>query len=221
MARGRIPEPHLLASGAQRDGLSGPGCKVWGVLFRSLYTSRLVLAASLALAGVAGRADEEARVAAVSASFAGHDLRVSARLEPLLPGEVARRLVSGLPTTAVWEIGLFVVRPLWPDGKKDERRYEVTATYRPAGGDFSVERRLDGRLLETRIAPTREEAALALSRVPELPSFTMGDHLFGKRLYVRVRCAWEVGLALGVVPTTERTDWARSAPFSWTAGGPR
>lgn len=151
----------------------------------------------------------------VVVTFAGRELRVEARLWPGLPAAVGQRLASGLPTTTSWRIRLLVSRPVWWDGLKDERLYEVTAVYRPMTGDYSVERRLDGRLLETRVVPGRDEAALALARLPAIPSFTMGRHLVGKPLVVKVSCAYAADLALGVVPTTAETDWARSAVFEW------
>ncbi len=49
----------------------------------------------------------------------------------------------------------------------------------------------------------------------------MGDHLLGKRLVVRLRCRYGSGVALGVVPTSDETDWARSGIFEWTASGAR
>ena len=157
----------------------------------------------------------------VSTWVSGLDLHVETHLSPALPEDVLQRLASGLPTTVAWEMRLFVFRNIWFDSLKDERRYAVTATYRPVTSDYAVERRLDARLLDTRVVPTRDEAAAALARVPGLPSFTMGDHLLGKKLLVRVRCVYGSGVALGVVPTSAETAWVRSGIFEWTANGAR
>jgi len=157
----------------------------------------------------------------VSTRIAGRDLCVNTRLSPALPEDVLQRLASGLPTTVAWELRLFVFRNLWFDGLKDERRYAVTATYRPVTSDYAVERRLDARLLDTKVVPTRDEAAAALAQVPALPTFTMGDHLIGKKLLVRVRCLYGSGVALGVVPTSAETAWVRSGIFEWTTSGAR
>ena len=153
--------------------------------------------------------------------MAGHDLHVDAHLSPALPENVLQRLASGLPTTVTWELRLFSFRNLWFDGLKDERRYAVTATYRPVTSDYAVERRLDARLLDTKVVPTRDEAAGALAKVPGLAIFTMGDHLLGKKLLVRARCLYGSGVALGVVPTSAETAWVRSGIFEWTASGAR
>ena len=155
----------------------------------------------------------------VSTWVAGRDLHVETRLSPALPEDVLMRLASGLPTTVTWDLRLFVFRNLWFDGLKDERLYAVTATYRPVTSDYVVERRLDARLLDTKVVPRRDEAAAALATVPGLPLFTMGDHLLGKRLLVRVRCHYGSGVALGVVPTSAETAWVRSGIFEWTASG--
>ena len=157
----------------------------------------------------------------VSTWVAGRDLHVETRLSPALPEDVLQRLASGLPTTATWDLRLFVFRNLWFDGLKDERLYAVTATYRPVTSDYAVERRLDARLLDTKVVSGLAEAAAALAQVPGLPFFTMGDHLLGKKLLVRVRCLYGSGVALGVVPTSAETAWARSGIFEWTASGAR
>lgn len=182
----------------------------------------LILGTLLALAGPASAQTEPgAAVPGVSSWLTGRELHVEAALSPGLPEAVRQRLSSGLPTTVTWTIRLFLFRNLWWDALKDERLYAVTATYRPDTSDFLVERRLDARLLDALVVPTRDEAARALARVPGLPVFTMGDHLLGKKLVVRLRCRYGSGVALGVVPTSDETDWARSGIFEWTAGSAR
>jgi hypothetical protein len=166
-------------------------------------------------------ANDGASVPGVSSWVTGHELHVAAALAPGLPSSVRQRLTSGLATTVSWQIRLFAFRNLWWDALKDERLYAVTATYRPDTSDYLVERRLDARLLDTQVLPTADEAAAALSKVPGLPVFTLGDHLLGKKLVVRLRCRYGNGFALGVVPTSDETDWARSGIFEWTARGAR
>jgi len=163
----------------------------------------------------AGDGSSLPRIPGVSTHFAGRDVRVWATLSPGLPASVAQRLASGLPTTTTWEIRLFHFRNVWPNGLKDERRYAVTATYRPETADYLVERRLDDRLLESRVVNGKAEATRALSELPDVPSFTMGKHLLGKKLVVRVRCVYGSAVSLGVVPTSEETDWTRSGIFEW------
>jgi len=192
------------------------------VHLRPLRLPALLSGALFALAAGRGALAQTApTIPGVSSWVTGRDLRVEAALSPGLPEEVRQRLGSGLATTVSWQIRLFVFRNLWWDALKDERGYAVTATYRPDTSDYLVERRLDARLLDTRILPTKEEAAAALTRVPGLPVFTMGDHLIGKKLVVRLRCRYGDGLALGVVPTSNETDWTRSGVFEWTAHGTR
>jgi hypothetical protein len=170
----------------------------------------------LAAAPAAPARDERIRIPEVAASLSGRDVRVEARLSRPLPEDVLKRLASGLPTTARWEVRLFVSRRKWWDDLKDERRYEVTATYRPVSGDFAVERRLDGRLLETALVPARSEAAQALATLPRLPCFTVGRALAGRPLAVRVRCLYGTGIALGLFPTRIGTSWRRSPLFTLT-----
>jgi hypothetical protein len=183
-----------------------------------LVAAALLAGANTALGLVA---DDGPMIRGVSTWIVGRDVHVDARLSPALPEDVLQRLASGLSTTVTWELRLFVFRNLWFDGLKDERRYAVTATYRPDTSDYAVERRLDARLLDTKVVPTRDEAAAALARVPGLPTFMMGDHLLDKKLVVRVRCLYGSGVALGLVPTSAETAWVRSGIFEWTANGAR
>jgi hypothetical protein len=163
-------------------------------------TATVLLAALLAGASPARAiiSDNGPVIPGVSTWIAGRDLHVDTRLSPALPEDILQRLASGLPTTVTWELRLFTFHNLWFDGLKDKRLYAVTATYRPVTSDYAVERRLDARLLDTKVVPTRDEAAAALAKVPGLPFFTMGDHLLGKKLLVRVRCRYGSGVALGV-----------------------
>jgi hypothetical protein len=174
-----------------------------------------VLTAALLATGGALADEERLRIPLVGTALAGSEVRVDAHLHPSLPEEVVRRLASGIPTTVVWEMRLFVKRRNWFDSLKDERRYEVTATWRPVSGDYALERRLDGRLLETVVVPDREEAVAALSRLPGIPGFTMGPDLAGRPLVVRVRSLYGTGVSLGFVPTRTMTDWRTSPVFSW------
>jgi hypothetical protein len=187
---------------------------------RPLRPPALLLGILLALRA-ASSAQTAPAVPGVSSWLSGRDLHVEARLSPGLPEDVRQRLASGLATTVSWRIRLFVFRNLWWDTLKDERRYAVTATYRPDTSDYLVERRLDARLLDVQILTSKDEAAAVLAKVPGLPVFTMGDHLLGKRLVVRLRCQYGDGVTLGLVPTSDETDWARSGIFEWTASGAR
>lgn len=181
----------------------------------------ILLIAALAIGALPGSSGEkEPAVSGVSLTFAGRELRVEARLAPGLPEEVRQRCGSGLPTTAVWEVRLYGHREVWWDGLKDERVHEVTAAYRPVSSDWVVERRLDGKLLETRTVPTLDEAVAALSAVKDLPVFIMGNHLVGKTLQIRVRCTYGDRLVLGVIPGRVSTPWERSELFGWAGERP-
>ena len=146
----------------------------------------------------------------------GLELHVAAKLSPGLPRDVEERLVSGLATTVLWRVRLFAFRNLWWDGLKDERRYEVTATFRPVSGDFLVERRLDGRLLglEGRRLEGRR-ARGPLGGPGAAPSSSWAPISKASGSSSACKCAYARGVALGVVPTTVETDWVRSGIFDW------
>jgi hypothetical protein len=162
----------------------------------------------------------EPGIRTVGIGFRGGQLTAEARLDPSPLPDVRQRLSSGLPTTSTWELRLYAARDFWFDRLKDERRYEVTATYRPLNSDWLVEKRLDGKLLETRNLPTLAETEDALFHLSPFVAFTMGDHLLGKSLVVKIRCTYASGIVLGVVPVAIDTGWARSKIFTWSGERP-
>ena len=181
---------------------------------------RVVLAAAaLAVVSAAAEEPEPLRIPQVEVRLAGREVHVETRLSPGLPADVRKRLVSGLPTTVVWEVRLMVLRDKWWDGLRDERSYSITAAFRPESGDYAVERRIDGRLLETVVLPTRDEAEQALVRIPGIPCFTLGPGVAGVPLVVRVRAVYGTHMALGFVPVRTMTDWRRSPDFRWAEPG--
>jgi len=192
------------------------------VHLRPLRLPALLSGALFALAAGRGALAQTApTIPGVSSWVTDRELRVEATLSPGLPEEVRQRLGSGLATTVSWQIRLFLFRNLWWDALKDARRSGAPPPPRPAPPHPPGARRPPPRLLDTRILPTKEEAAAALTRLGGLPVFTMGDHLLGKKLVVRLRCRYGDGFALGVVPTSDVTDWTRSGVFEWTASGAR
>jgi hypothetical protein len=182
----------------------------------------LAFLASALLLSRAARAQEDPerpQIPNVLISWKGRDLHVETWLAPGLPKDVEQRLSSGLPTTVTWRVRLFEFHNFWFwDSLRDERRYEVTATFRPVSADWLVERRLDDRLLAADLVPTLEDATRLLTRVPKVPFFTMGPQVAGKPLLVRVRCVYSRSVSMGVVPTTFETDWKRSTIFAWNGG---
>ncbi len=180
---------------------------------------RAVLAAAVLAAAPAAAGDEPLRIPQVEVLLAGREVRVTTELSPGLPSDVRKRLGSGLPTTVSWEVRLMVLRDKWWDGLRDERSYSITAAFRPESGDYAVERRIDGRLLETVVLPTRDEAEQALVRIPGIPCFTLGPGVAGVPLVVRVRAVYGTHMALGFVPVRTMTDWRRSPDFRWAEPG--
>jgi hypothetical protein len=154
-------------------------------------------------------------VGSVRVALQERQLHVDAGLVDAEPEETLRRLRAGVETSYVWTIGLYVRRPIWWDGLKDERRYQVSVSYRPETHDYRVERRLDGRLLGTQSMRAAEAAAQALTTLSALPCFVMGDHLFGKPLVVKVGCTTDVSVTLGVVPRTRTAAQGLSSVFFW------
>ena len=139
----------------------------WRHLRKALLVGAAVLAAASA-PGAPPPEPVEPRVRSVAVGFRGQQLTVEAHVDPSPLPEVRERLSSGLPTTNAWEIRLYAAKDFWFDSLKDERKYEVTATYRPLNSDWLVEKRLDGKLLETRNFPTSSETEEALYHLPPL-----------------------------------------------------
>jgi hypothetical protein len=123
------------------------------------------------------------------------------------------RLDSGLPTGFIYRFELLRDRKHWWDDKLAEATFEVVAMYNAVGQEYLVNFKHDGRLVESRLARSRGELEVAMSRFERLPLFALADLPRGTRLLVKARAELGSRTLLSFIPINVDTDWAESGKF--------
>ncbi len=169
-----------------------------------------VLALALA-APAAGAA--EARIVNVGVALEGRRALVSFDLVEGFDRALRERVESGLPTGVVYELELFKDRKRWWDRSLAHTELQVMAMYNALTREYLVNFKLDGRLIESRQARELSALKAAMTRVEDLPAFSLEGAPRDRRLLVRVRAELGSQTVLGFIPTLIVTDWSESPKF--------
>lgn len=140
-------------------------------------------------------------------------LAVSFRLEDAFSDEIVQRVQSGLPTAFVFEIELFRDRKHWWDEHLESATLEVVAMYNAISHEYLMNFKLDGRLVESRLARTLPELERAMTGFEEWPAFSLREIAPGTRLLIRMRARLGGRTYLDLVPTNVTTEWVESRKF--------
>ncbi len=140
----------------------------------------------------------------------GVQIRISFQFADGFDAEVADRIDSGLPTGFVYELDLQRDRKRWWDDSLQRSQIEVVAMYNAVTGEYLVNTKHDGRLLESRTVRERPELAAAMTRFQALPVFTVDRPSPDERYLVRARAVLEPGEVLGFIPVRRTTGWIES-----------
>lgn len=158
------------------------------------------------------------RISGLSFAFEQNEVHVSFALRNAFDAKMVERLESGLATTLVYDLELGRDRRIWFDRIVASRRLEVSAKLDSLTNEYRVNYKLDGKLFDSRIF--RDVAALesAMTRIIDLPAFTLGEHQRGEIVTLRVRADLGSRTWFSLIPTRVTTDWAESRRFV-TPGG--
>ncbi|HEX2254331.1 MAG TPA: DUF4390 domain-containing protein [Thermoanaerobaculia bacterium] len=189
-----------------------------------LLSAGAPLAASAAQPGSAAAADPPAGETGPAATGPPEiqDLRVRvdgnlARLSFTLAGgfspRLMERLESGLPTGFTYRLELLKDRKRWFDRGLETNTFQVVAMYDAATRGYLVNYKLDGKLVESRMVRDRADLERTMTRVEELPAFTLDELPRTWRLLVRVRAEEGAGSLPAFLPTRSLTDWRESRKF--------
>jgi len=140
----------------------------------------------------------------------GVQIRVGFHFSGGFDQEVVERIASGLPTAFVYDLELLRDRIRWWDDSLERSRIEVVAMYNAVTGEYLVNTKQDGRLLESRTVRDRAELEAAMTRFQALPVFTIDHPDPEERYLVRARVELEPGEVLGFIPVRRTTGWVES-----------
>ena len=172
--------------------------------------------AKLALLGFflfASQAVAEARISPIKIDLDGGRVLASFTLRDAFNHRFAERVDSGLPTSILYRFVLDRDRKRWWDQQLREGTLEVVAMYDAVARAYTVHYKLDDKLIESRTVRDRKSLEEAMTRVEQLPIFSLAGLPREWRLLIKVEAELGSRTILSLIPVTINTDWKDSPKF--------
>lgn len=143
----------------------------------------------------------------------GNRALVSFRLEDAIDQRFLDRVHSGLPTGFLYRLELLKDRKRWYDRPLDETTLQVVAMYDAVSREYLINRKLGGKLVDSRMVSDLPALERELTRIDSLPAFQLDGLPRTWRLLVRVRAEMGSRTILSFIPAKVQTDWSESRKF--------
>lgn len=143
----------------------------------------------------------------------GRRVMVDFVLTDAFDDDLIERVSSGLPTSIVYELELMRDRKRWFDRPLDSSTIQVVAMFDALAREYLVNYKLDGKLVESRMARDLDELRTAMTEFDELPAFTLEPQTRRSRLLVKVRALLGSKTLFSFIPTRVNTEWRESRKF--------
>jgi hypothetical protein len=182
---------------------------------REWYTA-LSMRATLALLAfflLASQARAEAKISAIKIGLDGDRVLASFTLRDAFDRRLSERVDSGLPTSILYRFELARDRKRWWDQKLRRNTLEVVAMYDAVARSYTVNYKLDDKLIESRMVHERKALEEAMTVIDQLPVFSLAGLSPGLRLLVKVEAEMGSRTLLSFIPVTISTDWKESPKF--------
>jgi hypothetical protein len=158
-------------------------------------------------------ASDDAAVTRPRVEVEGNRALVSFALEGAVDERFLERVHSGLPTGFLYRLELLKDRKRWYDRPLAETTLQVVAMYDAVSREYLVNRKLGGKLVDSRIVGDLPSLERELTRVDALPAFHLDGLPRSWRLLVRVRAEMGSRTILSIIPAKVQTDWSESRKF--------
>lgn len=169
--------------------------------------------ALLALFLFASQARAEARISEIKISLDADRVLASFTLNDGFDRRLSERVDSGLPTSILYRFELSRDRKRWWDQKLKTATLEVVAMYDAVTRDYTVNYKLDDKLVESRTVRERKALEEAMTTIDQLPVFSLAGLPGEGRLLVKVAADLGSRMMLSFIPVTINTDWKESPKF--------
>jgi hypothetical protein len=169
--------------------------------------------ALLCLFAFASQARAEAKVTDFQVVLDGAEVLASLTLENAFDRHFVARVDSGLPTTIVYRLELDRDRRNWWDPRLRSTSLEVQAVYDAIGRVYTVNFRLDDKLIESRRVHDRKALEAAMTRLERLPVFSLAGMHEGRVLLLRARAELGSRTVVSFIPVAITTEWVESEKF--------
>jgi len=173
---------------------------------------RTILALALLL--VAQEAAAEPRIERFQVALQERDLLISLELVDGISADLLDRIQAGLPTGILYRIRLYRDHQRWFDDGLDSVDLETVAMYNAVTGEYLVNTKRGGKLLESRLVRDTEELVAALTRLEGIHVLTLDEEIPHEwRLLLRARAEVGTRTVLAFIPQRIASPWARSRKF--------
>ena len=143
----------------------------------------------------------------------GRQVMVSLTLVGAFDSRLVERVSTGLPTAILYRFELDKDRRRWYDRRLAESTLEAVALYDAVERQYTINYKLDGKLIGSHTVHDREALEQAMTRVQSLPVLTLPEVSRSWRLLVKARAELGSRTILSLFPATLATDWAESKKF--------
>lgn len=175
-------------------------------------TAALLASVLLFLASPAP-ARAEGRISGLEVKLDGPRVLASLALVDAFHRRLRERVASGLPTSIVYRFELDRDRQRFWDSYVQEATLEVTAVYDAVARQYTINYKLNDKLIDSRTVHDPQALAEAMTRIEALPVFTLAGIPADWRLLVKARAELGSRTVLSIVPVAITTDWVESRKF--------
>lgn len=170
----------------------------------------LALAAFL----LAGTAAAEPRIERLQVGLQERDVLVGLELADGVSAELLDRIQAGLPTGIRYSLRLYRDHIRWFDDSLDSAEVETVAMYNAVTGEYLVNTKLEGRLLDSQLVEDTDELIDALTRLEGIHAFTLDEEIpHDWRLLLKARAEVGTRTVWAFIPQRIASPWAKSRKF--------
>jgi len=169
--------------------------------------------ALLAFFLLASQVRAEAEISEIKISLDGDRVLASFTLRDAFDRRLSERVDSGLPTSILYRFELAHDRKRWWDHKLKKSTLEIVTMYDAVGRAYTVNYKLDDKLIESRTVHERKALEEAMTVIDRLPVFSLAGLPPGWRLLIKVEAEMGSRTILSFIPVTISTDWRESPKF--------
>jgi uncharacterized protein DUF4390 len=169
--------------------------------------------ALLVLFLLASQARADAEISEIKINLDAGRVLTSFTLRDAFDRRLSERVDSGLPTPILYRFELSRDRKRWWDQKLKTATLEVVAIYDAVTRDYTINYKLDDKLIESRTVRERKALEEAMTTIDQLPVFSLAGLPQEGRLLVKVAAEMGSRTILSFIPVTINTDWKESPKF--------
>lgn len=128
--------------------------------------------------------------------------------------ELFEEIQTGLATGFTYQFNLLRDHLRWADNRIDKSELQVTAMYNAVTREYLINYKQDGKLIDSRVARSREELEQAMTHIESIAAFVLSPDLNPKKRYlIKARAKLGSRTIMLLIPTRIETDWVTTRKF--------